>query len=216
MASDEERLSEHSAGTRNQLRLMVWLLGPPTVISGLLIPFLDIVAMLAFAACVAAWAVFLVYYLVVGRASDAAAGAIGRVLMPSGSSTPSVNQHSDIETLAMRGHYDRAAEAYRAAIAADPADLVACEKLGQLAMRDTKDFQLAVWAYKEAERRAASEKSRLAFGVIVAELYRDKLQEPRRAVVELSRLIATYPDAPSVAALKEELDLLKRHLFEAP
>lgn len=217
MKSQDERLSEHAAGFRAQLRLMLWVLGPMTLLSGALIPWLGIVAGLMFAGCVAAWLVFGVYSLVYGVGGSKAADAIGKVLMPSGSSTPSVAQHSDIETMAIRGQYEKAAAAYQAAIAANPADIVACEKLGQMAMRDMKDYKLAVFAYKEAERRAASEKSKLAYGVIVAELYRDKLGEPKRAVVELSRLIATYPDQPNVPALREELDLIKSHLFdEAP
>jgi tetratricopeptide (TPR) repeat protein len=193
---------------------MLWVLGPMTLLSGLLIPWFGIIAILMFAACVAAWLVFGLYSVIYGVGAQKAADAIGRVLMPSGASTPSVNQHSNIETLAIRGQYAQAAEAYQAAIAADPADIVACEKLGQMAMRDMKDWQLAVFAYREAEKRAASEKSKVAFGTIVAELYRDKLGEPRRAVVELSRLIATYPDHPSVPHLREELDLIKAHLFD--
>lgn len=213
MASDEERLGEHAAGMRSQLRLMLWTLGPMTLLSGVLIPWFGIVAVLMFAGCLAAWLVFGVYSVVYGVGGQKAADAIGKVLMPSGSSTPSVDQHSDIETMAIRGQYDKAAAAYRAAIAANPADLVACEKLGQMAMRDMKDYRLAVFAYREAEKRAPSEKSKLAFGVIVAELYRDKLGEPQRAVVELSRLIASYPDQPHIPALREELDLIKSHLF---
>lgn len=215
MANDADRAPEHASGMRNQLRLMLWVLGPPTIISILLIAFEPFFGMLLFAACAAAWAVFGIYSVVYGVGASRAADAVGRVLMPSGSSTPSVNTHSNIEAMAMRGQYAKAAEAYKAAIAADPLDLVACEKLGQMAMRDMQDWQLAVFAYREAERRAAGEKAKVAFGTIVAELYRDKLNEPRRAVVELARLVNSYPAAPAVPALKQELELIKSHLFEA-
>jgi tetratricopeptide (TPR) repeat protein len=214
MAKDENRYSQHASGMRSQVRFVLWLLGPPTVISIVLMPFLGTLAMLMFLGCLAGWAVFGVYTLVYQGMAGPTADAIGRVLVPSGSSTPSVNQHSDIETLWVRGKYAEAAAAYQAAIAADPNDLVACEKLGQLAMQELNNYQLAVTAYREAERRAASEKSKIAFGIIVAELYRDKLGEPKRAVVELGRLLARYPDAPNAAALRDELELIKAHLFE--
>lgn len=139
-----------------------------------------------------------------------------RVLDPRGEDTPYVNQHSEIQAMVMRGDYARAADAYRAVIAAEPDNALACEQLAQLARGELKDYELAVWACREAERRHSGRGKKLTFGMMAAELYRDQLGDPRRAVVELSRLLATYPDAPNAAALREELDLIKSHLFEAP
>ena len=150
------------------------------------------------------WAGWFIYYVL-----------LTRVLDPRGEDTPYVNQHSDIQAMVMRGQKERAAQAYRAVIAADPADVLACEQLVQLASRELKDYELAVWACREAERRHALPGKKLTFGMMAAELYRDQLGDPRRAVVELSRLLSTYPDAPNAAALKEELELIKSHLFEA-
>ncbi len=145
---------------------------------------------------------------------DRSAGHVGRILVPSGSSTPSVNQHSNIQAMVMRGELAKAAEAYRAALATDPADLVAVDQLGQLALREMKDYQLAVFAYREGERRAGEERRRAGYALLVAGIYRDNLQDARRTMVELGRILHTYPDVPNVAELRAELAQLKSLHFE--
>lgn len=151
------------------------------------------------------WAGWIIYYVL-----------LTQILDPTGSSTPSVDQHSGIATMAIRGETAKAAEAYRAAIAADPDDLVACEHLAQLALRDLKDYDLAVMAYREAERRVAEPKRRMGYAMLVAAVYRDYLKDPGRTMVELGRILARYPDAPNARALRAELDGLKAEHFRDP
>lgn len=139
-----------------------------------------------------------------------------RVLDPRGEDTPYVNQHSGIQAMVMRGEYAKAAQAYRDVIATDPADRLACEQLALLALQELKDYETAVFAYREAEKRHTVPGKKLTFGMMAAETIRDRLRDPGRAVVELRRLLATYPDAPNAAALRNELELLKSHLFENP
>jgi len=100
------------------------------------------------------WAVILMYGVVEGALFERAGRGVAAITLPSGSATPSVNQHSNIEALVARGRLAEAADAYRAVIAADPRDLVACERLGQLALRELKDPQLALFAAREGEKRA--------------------------------------------------------------
>ena len=137
-----------------------------------------------------------------------------QVLDPDGSSTPSVDQHSNISAMAIRGETAQAAEAYRAAIAADPDDLVACEQLAQLALRELKDYDLAAQAYREAERRTPQPKRQLGYALLVATVYRDYLKDAGRTMVELSRILARYPDAPNAAALRAELEQIKAQHFQ--
>jgi cytochrome c-type biogenesis protein CcmH/NrfG len=151
------------------------------------------------------WTGWIVYYVL-----------LTQVLDPSGSSTPSVNQHSNIAALAVRGETAKAAEAYRAAIAADPDDVVACEQLAQLALRGLKDYDLAVQAYREAERRAPQPKRQLGYAMLVATVYRDYLRDPGKTMVELGRILARYPDAPNAPALRTELEAIKAQHFEGP
>ena len=148
------------------------------------------------------WAGWIFYYAL-----------LTQVLDPSGSSTPSVNQHSNIAAMAVRGETARAAEAYRAAIAADPADVVACEQLAQLALRGLKDYDLAIQAYREAERRTTEPKRQLGYALLVAAVYRDYLRDAGRTMVELGRILARYPDASNAPALRTELEQIKASHF---
>ena len=160
------------------------------------------------------WLFVAVYTLMQGTALSGAADTIGRITVPSGSSTPSVAQHSDIETLEVRGEYAKAAEAYRGVIAADPAEIVACEKLAQLALRQIKDYGTAIFAYREAEKRSPEPRRRLGYAILVAGIYRDNLKDTGKAIVELRRILALYPDAPNADRLRAEIDELKAAHFE--
>jgi tetratricopeptide (TPR) repeat protein len=139
---------------------------------------------------------------------------VTRILLPDGASTPSIGQHSDIETLEVRGEHAKAAEAYRGVIAADPADLVACEKLAQLALRQMKDYDAAIFAYREAEKRSLEPRRQLGYAMLVAGIYRDNLKDTGKAMVELRRILARYPDAPNAERLRTEIAELKAAHFE--
>jgi tetratricopeptide (TPR) repeat protein len=149
------------------------------------------------------WAFWIFYYVL-----------LTQVLDPDGSSTPSVDQHSNIAAMAIRGETAKAAEAYRAAIAADPSDLVACEQFAQLALRELKDYDLAAQAYREAERRATQPKRQLGYAILVAAVYRDYLRDAGQTMVELGRILARYPDAPNAPALRAELEQIKAQHFQ--
>ncbi len=160
------------------------------------------------------WAFVVLYSLLQSTALEKGGGAVGAMLVPSGSTTPSVAQHSNIEAMEVRGEYEKAAKAYRDVIASSPEDIVACEKLGQLAMRQLKDYETAVWAYRQAEQRMTEPRRKLGYALIIAGLYRDNLQDNGKAIVELRKVLERYPDAPNAARLKTELDELKAKHFE--
>lgn len=154
------------------------------------------------------------YTVMQGSALSRVASTIGKITVPSGSSTPSVAQHSNIETLEVRGEYAKAAEAYRAVIAADPTDIVACEKLALLALRQIKDYDTAIYAYREAEKRSLEPRRQLGYAILVAGIYRDNLKDAGKAMVELRRILARHPDAPNAESLRTEIAELKATLFE--
>ena len=160
------------------------------------------------------WLFVAVYALMQGSALGGAANTIGKITVPSGSSTPSVAQHSNIETLEVRGEYAKAADAYRGVIAADPTDLVACEKLAQLALRRIKDYDTAIFAYREAEKRSLEPRRQLGYAILIAGIYRDNLKDTGKAMVELRRILARYPDAPNAESLRTEIAELKATHFE--
>ncbi len=131
-----------------------------------------------------------------------------------GSSTPYVPQHSHIQALVAKGAYAEAAQAYREVIAAHPEDLVACEQLAQLALHELKDYELALFAVHEAERRATDERRRAGFALLGANIYRDNLKDYGKSAVELRRLLARYPGIPNADALRGEIEELKAMHFE--
>jgi tetratricopeptide (TPR) repeat protein len=205
-----EHLSAASA--KGRFVFLVMVMAVATLVSGL-----EAVVLLSWAPLLVAlggWAFVLFYGALEGVFAGRAGRVVGALTLPSGQATPSVNQHSNIQALVARGEYAKAAEAYRAAIAADPADVVACELLGRLALSELKDSETALYAFREAERRSSEPRRRLGYALLVAGVYRDNLRDPGRAAVELSRLLARYPDAPNAGALRAELERLKTLHFE--
>lgn len=138
----------------------------------------------------------------------------GNALIAKGGSTPSVAQHSQVETMVMQGRLREAAEAYRGIIRDEPEDLVACDKLAQLALRELKDYDLAVFAYREAEKRVAEPRRKVGYALLVAGIYRDNIKDEGKTMVELRKLLSRYPEAPNAAQLRAELDELKARHFE--
>ena len=183
-----------------------------------LITLLEVVLFLNWAPLLAAlfgWAFVLLYGVLEAGILHRGAGAVAALTLPSGSSTPSVNQHSNIQALVAKGQYAQAAEAYRRVIAAQPQDLVACEQLAQLALRELKDWELALFALREAERRASDTRHRAGYALLTANVYRDNLKDYGKTLVELRRILARYPDVPNADALRSEIDELKAMHFEA-
>lgn len=165
-------------------------------------------------AAMAGWAFVAMYILLTGTLFQKAGRGIGGITLPSGDATPSVNQHSSIQAMVARGEYAKAAESYRAAMVADPNDVVACEQLGRLAIGQLKDYQTALFAFREAERRCTEPRRRVGFALLTAGIYRDNLKDPGRAAVELGRILDRYPDAPNAEALRREREELKARHFE--
>ena len=205
-----EHLSAASA--KGRFVFLVMVMAVATLMSGL-----EAVLLLNWAPLLVSllgWAFVLFYGVVEGVFFGHAGRVVGSLTMPSGGSTPSVNQHSSIQAMVARGEPAKAAEAYRAAIAADPADVVACELLGRLALGELKDTDTALYAFREAERRTTEPRRQLGYALLVAGICRDNLRDPGRAAVELRRVLARYPDAPNAGALRAELEQLKARHFE--
>ena len=138
-----------------------------------------------------------------------------RLMIAKGTSTPYVPQHSNIQALVAKGAYREAAEAYRQVIAAEPQDVVACEQLTQLALRELKDWDLALFALREAEQRSSEPRRRAGYALLAVNVYRDNVKDYGKTVVELRRVLARYPDLPNAAALHAEIDELKALHFGA-
>jgi tetratricopeptide (TPR) repeat protein len=202
-----------AVSNKGRIVFLCMVMGAATVIAALEALVLQRMAPLG--AAFLGWVFVAVYALWQGVALERVGGRIGKILVPSGSSTPSVNQHSNIETLEMRGEYAKAAEAYRAVIASQPQDIVACEKLAQLALREQKDYATAIFAWREAEKRSTEPRRQAGYAILIANAYRDNLKDYGKTIVELRRILARYPTVPHADKLRAEIDELKAMHFEA-
>ena len=211
---------EHLGDVRVQVRAVGWFLGPPFLLGLLAFLFvpgwLGTLGVAVVTGCGFAAVVYGVSLLLRAGVINPAGDAFGRILMPSGSSTPPPKPLSHIEAMAARGDHAKAAAAYKAEIESDPVDVTSCERLGMLALRELKDPPLALWAFREAEKRVESPARKFGFGLLVAGVYRDQLRDAGKTVVELRRLLERYPDAPGLDAVRAEIDELKAGMFGGP
>ncbi len=157
------------------------------------------------------WPAFLLVALLRGTALEHGAN----LLTAKGGSTPYVAQHSNIQALVAKGAFAEAAEAYRREIAAHPEDLLACEQLSQLALRELKDYELALFATHEAEKRTPDARRKAGFALLAVNIYSDNLKDYGKTMVELRRLLARYPDIPNADRLRAEIDELKALHFQS-
>jgi len=123
--------------------------------------------------------------------------------------------YSEIESLAARGHYDAAAEAYRER-AADPARRVdamlrrASLLAGPLARPETAAAELESLR-SGPDRLAPADDIRV--GLALVDLWERRLGQPGRAMGELRRLIDRHPGSRELRRLRALLAELKHERF---
>ena len=141
---------------------------------------------------------------------------VTRVLWPTGDSTPGDKPLSHIEAMVARGDYQGAATAYDREIAADPTDYWSCERLAMLARAQLQEPELAVRTLRQAEQRVPEPRRKAGYALLALGVLRDDLRDPGRAMVEMRRILATYPDIPNAGALRAELEQMKAERFREP
>lgn len=139
--------------------------------------------------------------------------AAGRILAPSGSSTPRRREYSYPQSLAARGMYDDAVAAYeRAALEAadDPEPLVQAARIS----RDhLADVPAAARHFRAARQRAGRDPARaLLITRELAELWLTRSPTPGKALPELARMADLYPGHPESEWAATELAALKERL----
>jgi hypothetical protein len=121
--------------------------------------------------------------------------------------------YSSIETLAVRGHYQAAAEEY-AGRARNPAERVeatlrrAALLAGPLAQPETAAIEL-----DSLRTTPLSGKDDFRVGLALVDLHENHLNDPGRAMAELRRLIDLYPTARNARRLRTALSDLKAQRF---
>jgi hypothetical protein len=143
------------------------------------------------------------------------AAAMGQIYNPSGKSTPVVREYSHGQSLAARGLYLEAIDAYEADCAEFPDDPEPCFRVARLYLKELKRYEDAIAWFKRARGAGAIDAGRelLATQEIV-DIYVHKLKEPRRAMPELARLADRFPGTPAAGWAAEQLRLARERIAE--
>lgn len=134
----------------------------------------------------------------------------------SGSSTPPIKGYSAIEAMVAGGRYQDAAAAYRREIAADPSDIEARSRLAQLLIDHLADFAAAAGYLKEAREMTTNDRQKMGYSLRLVDLYRSRLDDRGKAMVELRRFIDTFPDSPNIDGVRRELSELLVEMRAGP
>lgn len=139
-------------------------------------------------------------------------GKIGSTLhLPSGRTTPRKAEHSHAQSLAVRGAYSEAVDAYELLVVEHPKDSEPYIQLARLLRDHLDDLERAVRWFRRALRdsEVSSGKEILILREIV-EIYTHRLGEPARAGPYLARIAEKYPDTPDGQWAERELQELIR------
>ena len=145
--------------------------------------------------------------------ANSAAGVAQTIYYPSGSTTPPIAEYSHAQSLAVRGKYEEAAEAYEIACLEGEGDPEPYFRLGRLYRDHLERYDDAV----EWFRRARTDAQLTAGQELVAlqeiiELYTRKLHTPRKAIPELVQLCDRFPGTPAAEAAEQELGEMREML----
>jgi len=120
---------------------------------------------------------------------------------------------SGIETLAVRGHHEAAAEAY-AERARNPAERVeATLRRAELLAGPLAEPETAAAELDSLRSHQLSARDDMRVGLALVDLYEYRLSDPGRAMGELRRLIDRYPTAQGVRRLRSALNQLKAQRY---
>jgi hypothetical protein len=118
---------------------------------------------------------------------------------------------SGIESLAVQGHHEAAAEAY-AERARNPADRVESTlRRARLLAGPLREPESAAVELQGLQMHRLSPREDFRVGLALVDLYENQLDDPGRAMGELRRLIDRYPTAQGVRRLRAALGELKHN-----
>jgi len=142
-------------------------------------------------------------------------GAARTLYNPSGRGTPRKRELSHAESLAARGLYDEAAEAFQVAIAEDPLDPTPHLRMARIERdRRGRHEEAARWFRSAFDLVPPGTGPALLTLKELVELYSVKLSAPARAAPLLARVAADRADAPEGAWAREELTRVKGTIGE--
>jgi hypothetical protein len=147
-------------------------------------------------------------------AIQSAAGRIARTVYdPTGSRVPSKSAYSQPESLAVRGRFQEAIDAYELAARDEPGDPQPWLRIARIERADMKRPERALEALRAARTRVTLE-SPTGQMILreIAEIQLREMGDPTRAMPELARLAAAFPHTPTGQWAATELAGLKKNL----
>jgi hypothetical protein len=141
--------------------------------------------------------------------------AARQVYNPSGSSTPPKREYSHAESLAARGMYQEAIDAFEMAVLEDPSDPTPYLRIARINRDQTGGFQDAAKWFKRSLNDAELP-SGLSYLIIreIVELYVTKLKDPNRAAPLLARVAEEQAGTREGEWAAEELARIKTDMTE--
>ncbi len=132
------------------------------------------------------------------------------IYMPSGASTPYSTQYSHIGAIEARGEIRDAITNWEAAAAAEPLNPWPLIRAGELYLRTLKEPAAALDLFKKARAvPTIAVEHHLYVTQKMVDLYLGPLNDRGRALVELRRLVETYPDRREAQFARDAIARLK-------
>jgi TolA-binding protein len=121
--------------------------------------------------------------------------------------------YSAVETLAARGHYQAAAEAYAERARNHPERVEATLRRAALLAGPLGEPETAAVELDSLRASALRPRDDFRVGLCLVDLYEHRLGDPGRAMGELRRLIDRYPTAHGARRLRAALGALKAERY---
>ncbi|UCG87201.1 MAG: hypothetical protein JSW71_01250 [Gemmatimonadota bacterium] len=153
---------------------------------------------------------FAVSFFVALAIAESAGKLFGTIHNPSGRSTPVVREYSYPESLAIRGRYEDAIDAYQVCCADYPEDPEPYVRIGRIYRDGLAQYDEALLWFKRARTEANIDRGReLLVTQEIIEIYSRKLGQPRRAIPELARIVDRFPGDPAADVARREMRRLR-------
>jgi tetratricopeptide (TPR) repeat protein len=137
------------------------------------------------------------------------------VYNPSGESTPVRREYSYPESLAVRGRYEDAIDAYQVCCADFPEDPEPYVRIARIYRDELGQLDEALFWFKRARSEANVDSGReLLITQEIIDIYTKKLDTPGKAIPELARIKERFPHHPSAQWASTEIARLRQKLLD--
>lgn len=154
-------------------------------------------------------------YVVVRFMVGGVAAVFVSPLQPSGKSVPPKRDYSIPQSLAVRGMYAQARNAWEGLVAEEPRDPDPYIELARLLRDHMNNPEAAAQWFRRARDESAIDSGRaLLVTQELIELFTKRLNTPRKAIPELAYLVNNLPKSPATEAARKELEELRKQVAE--